>query len=51
MEFSKQEYWSGLPFPSPTRVMQRDLGECRLLGGLFFTSEFWFLEEVLPTNN
>ena len=40
MEFSKQEYWSGLPFPSPTRVMQRDLGECRLLGGVFSHLEF-----------
>ena len=40
MEFSKQEYWSGLPFPSPGDLP--DSGIERLspaLAGGFFTTE------------
>ena len=25
MEFSRQEYWSGLPFPSPVKQLSRNL--------------------------
>ena len=43
MEFSRQEYWSGLPFPSPGDLL--DLGteagspESSVLAGGFFTLE------------
>ena len=40
MKFSKQEYWSGLPFPSPGYLP--DLGielESPALAGGFFTAE------------
>ena len=46
MEFSKQEYWSSLPFPSPGHL--RDLGiepeslvSPALAGGFFITSTTW----------
>ena len=37
MEFSKQEYWSGLPFPSPGDLP--DPGIKPALAGGFFTTE------------
>ena len=40
MEFSRQEYWSGLPFPSP--AVLPDLGikpTSPALAGRFFTTE------------
>ena len=51
--FSRQEYWSGLPFPSPGDLP--DLGikpECLmslpLAGGFFTTSALTFLVNLLP---
>ena len=40
MEFSRQEYWSGLPFPSPEDLPNLEIEPKSpgLLGG-FFTSE------------
>ena len=42
MEFSKQEYWSGVPFPSPRdlsnlRVKPTSLASSALEGGFFTT--------------
>ena len=42
MEFSRQEYWSGLPFPSPedlpnARIELESLSFPALAGGLFTT--------------
>ena len=39
MEFSRQEYWSGLPFPAPVRSFQsRDQTMSPALAGEFFTT-------------
>ena len=38
MGFSRQEYWSGLPFPSPEESSQpRDLTQISCIAGRFFT--------------
>ena len=38
MGFSRQEYWSGLPFPSPGDLPGPGIEQC-LLAGRFFTAE------------
>ena len=39
MEFSRQEYWSGLPFPSPEESSQpRDWTQVSYTSGRFFTA-------------
>ena len=42
MEFSKQEYWSGLPFPTPGDLLDPRIGpeslESPALAGGFFTT-------------
>ena len=37
MEFSKQEYWSGLPFPSPGDLPDLELNPELHIAGRFFT--------------
>ena len=39
MEFPRQEYWSGLPFPSPEEPMS--LTSPALVGRFFTTSATW----------
>ena len=40
MEFSRQEYWSGLPFPSPGDLPNPGFKPtCPTLAGGFFTTE------------
>ena len=40
MEFSKQEYWSGLPFPTPGDILDPGIEPTSLaLAGRFFTTE------------
>ena len=51
MEFSRQEYWSGFPFPSPgdlpdPGIKLASLASSALTGGFFTTSATW---EALPT--
>ena len=45
MKFSRQEYWSGLPFPSPGDLPDSGIkSESPTLAGEFFTTEshgFW----------
>ena len=46
MEFSRQEYWSGLPFPLPEDlpdpgIKPMTLKSPKLSGGLFTTSATW----------
>ena len=53
MEVSRQEYWSGLPFPSPGDLLKAGIGPCflgiepmslesrALAGGFFTTSVNW----------
>ena len=43
MEFSRQEYWSGLPFPSPGDLPNSGIepGSPALVGGFFTTSATW----------
>ena len=46
MEFSRQEYWSGLPFPSPwdlpdPGIEPVSLTSLALVGGLITTSATW----------
>ena len=46
MEFYRQEYWSGLPFPSPwdrpdPGIKPRSLASPALAGGFFTTSATW----------
>ena len=47
MEFFKQEYWRGLPFPSPddllTQVLNQGLLHCRLI---FFFFTIWAVREA-----
>ena len=39
MEFSRQEYWSGLPFPTPARLPAPGIGpQSPVLAGRFFTT-------------
>ena len=45
MEFSRQDYWSGLPFPSPKYLLKRELFvTCKIsdLGGMY--------ENIFPSN-
>ena len=40
MEFSRQEYWSGLPFPSPEDLLDPGIEPASpALAGRFFTTE------------
>ena len=46
VEFYRQEYWSGLPFPSPgdlpnPRIKPTSLKSCALVGEFFTTSATW----------
>ena len=46
MDFSRQEYWSGLPFPSPEDLPDpgtepKSLASPALAGGFFTTSATW----------
>ena len=46
MEFSRQEYWSGLPFPPPgdfpdPGINPMSLMSPALAGGFFTTSSMW----------
>ena len=41
MEFSRQEYWSGLPLPSPLGYSRPGIETTILAGGLFTTSATW----------
>ena len=46
MEFARQEYWSGLPFPSPgdlpdTEIKPVSLASPALASGSFTTSATW----------
>ena len=46
MEFSKQEYWSGVPFPTPRDlpdpgIEPSSLESPALAGGFFTTSTTW----------
>ena len=53
MEVSRQEYWTGLPFPSPGDLLKAGIGPCflgiepmslesrALAGGFFTTSVNW----------
>ena len=48
MEFSRQEYWNELPFPSPGDLPQpRDQSQVSWIAGRFFT--IWASREVLWT--
>ena len=52
MEFSRQEYWSGLPFPSPGDLHDPEIKLASLtflaLAGEFFTiTATWEAQEVL----
>ena len=46
MEFSRQEYWNGLPFPSVGDLLSPGI-EPALAGGFFITSTTW--EALFPT--
>ena len=50
MEFSGQEYWSGLPFPSPGNL-PRDWTQVSCIAGRFFTNwatrEAWWYRVLL----
>ena len=51
MEFSKQEYWSGLPFPPPgdlpdPRLESGNLRSAALAGRLFTTSAPWEAKSI-----
>ena len=39
MEFSRQEYWSRLPFPSPRDLPNPDIKTVSCIAGRFFTTE------------
>ena len=41
MEFSRQEYWSGLPCPPPEDLLSPRLLSPALVGGFFTTGATW----------
>ena len=45
VEFSRQEYWKGLPFPSPWIFLTRDWTWASRIAGRFFT--VWATREAL----
>ena len=54
MEFSRQEYWSGLPFLSPgdlpnPGIEPRSLRSPALAGGLFTTGTTWEVPKIYIT--
>ena len=54
MEFSRQEYWSGLPFPSPgdlpnPEIEPVSLRSPALAGGFFNTSTTWEVPKIYIT--
>ena len=56
MEFSKQEYWSGLPFPTPgdlpdPRIGPESLESPALAGGFFTTTPTGKPLLLLENNN
>ena len=58
MEFSRQEYWSGLPFPTPGDLPNSGIESTSLMfpslpGGFFTTSTTWegqVMEQYLSTS-
>ena len=46
MEFSRQEYWSGLPIPSPGNLPNAGMGHGPYTEGRFFT--IWTTRKALP---
>ena len=51
LEFSRQEYWSGLPFPSPGNLLDdagMKPGSPALAGGFFTTSASWEKKVIAP---
>ena len=55
MEFSRQKYWSGLPFPSPGDLPDPGIeSESPALSGRFFTTVpplLYHVKELLWNNN
>ena len=56
MEFSGQEYWSGLPCPSPgylpnPRIEPASLKSLALAGRIFMTSAIWEVPETKATDH
>ena len=62
MEFSRQEYWSGLPFPSPgdlpnpgiktgSLALKADSLQSELLGKTLTTDNFLYFQEQYLINN
>ena len=51
-EFSRQEYWSGLPFPSPEDLLNPGIKPGSLvwpaLAGGFFATSFWWGSPIRP---
>ena len=53
MEFSRQEHWSGLPFPSPGHLSDPGIEPVSLIAGRFFTvwtRETWVTKDTLWKN-
>ena len=52
MSFSRQEYWSGLPFPPPRGLLRSGIEPISLVscfvGGFFTTSTTWEVPRELP---
>ena len=53
VEFSRQEYWSGLPFPPPgdlpdPGIRPRDQTHVSCIAGIFFT--IWATKETMEMN-
>ena len=49
MKFSRQEYWSGLPFPTPGDLPDSTLLVSPALAGRFFTTNVpWEFPEHVP---
>ena len=49
MEFSRQEYWSGLPFPSLGDISDRDWTQVTCFAGRFFT--IWTTGDILQVQS
>ena len=56
MEFSRQKYWSGLPFPPPgdlpdTGIKLGSIAPAALAGGFFTTSTTWEDQAICDQEN
>ena len=51
MRFSRQEYWSGLPFPPPGELPDREIEPASPVAPALLAGSHWATREILPCFN